>query len=99
MSAPGRTVIILDPILEICFLMLSFEPSPMASIAITEATPIMIPSIVKKVLILLSTMAFQAILNKFRILMLVFFFWHGCKSFGCRLNILVKAVFYYMAIF
>ena len=44
---------------------LSLEPSPIASIAITDATPIMMPNIVSKVLILLRTMALKAILNKF----------------------------------
>jgi len=53
------------PIDEISFLILCLEPSPMASMAITEATPIIIPSIVRKALSLFLTSARIAILNKF----------------------------------
>ena len=37
-----------DPISEICAWMLRLEPCPIASIVITEDTPIIMPSIVKK---------------------------------------------------
>ena len=69
-SDPGLTVIILEPILEIVARMLSFEPSPIANIAITEATPIIIPNMVSKVLVLLRTMALKAILIKFNSLII-----------------------------
>lgn len=44
--------------------MLRFEPWPMASIVMTDATPMMMPRAVKNDRILLAPMARRAILNK-----------------------------------
>ena len=43
----------LEPISDIWLLMLFFDPWPMASMVMTEATPIMMPSMVRKHLSLL----------------------------------------------
>ena len=58
-------MIMLEPISLICAWMLRFEPCPMASIVITEATPIMIPSIVRKPRNLLLASARTAIFIRF----------------------------------
>jgi hypothetical protein len=60
--------------LEICALMLFFEPSPMASMAITDATPIIIPNMVKKVRILLRRNALSATIIVFESFMRLYFF-------------------------
>ena len=62
---PGCTMIILDPICPISSRMLCLDPAPMASMEMTEATPIMIPSMVRKALILLFVRALKAIKIKF----------------------------------
>ena len=54
-----------DPISEICFCMLTFEPWPMAIMVMTDATPIIIPSMVRNALILLLMSARKAILKRF----------------------------------
>ena len=41
-------MITLEPISEICARMLCLEPCPMASIVMTDDTPIIMPSIVRK---------------------------------------------------
>jgi hypothetical protein len=61
----GMTITIFVPIDDICPRIFCFEPSPIASIAITDATPIIIPSIVRKALSLFLIKARIAILNKF----------------------------------
>jgi len=61
----------LVPILEIFSLMLFLEPSPMASIVITEPTPMMMPSIVSIALVLLSKRARHAILKRFCIFIIL----------------------------
>ena len=43
---PGRTMIVLLPMLAICCWMRCFAPEPMAAVAITAATPITMPSMV-----------------------------------------------------
>ena len=53
-----------EPISEIWAWMLFFEPWPMASMVMTEATPMMMPSIVRKARSLLLARARRAILNK-----------------------------------
>ena len=58
-------MIMFDPISEICSFMLFLEPWPMASIVMTEATPIMIPNIVRKQRSLLLFSAFSAIFRRF----------------------------------
>ena len=58
-------MIMFEPISEICAWMLFFEPWPMASIVMTEATPMMMPSMVRKARNLLLERARKAILNKF----------------------------------
>ena len=64
MSSPGWIIIMLDPISLISAWMLFFEPWPMASIVMTEPTPMMMPSIVRNPLNLLLPSAFRAILNR-----------------------------------
>ena len=66
---PGLTMIMLEPICPISARMLCFEPLPMASIAMTEATPMMMPSIVRKQRILLLSSALMHILSKLLISM------------------------------
>ena len=63
-SPPGWIIIILDPISLICAWMLRLDPWPMASIVITAATPIMMPSIVRNPRNLLLLRAFTAILKR-----------------------------------
>jgi len=53
-----------EPISDICCWILFFEPCPMASIVMTDATPIMMPSMVRKARSLLFANARRAILNK-----------------------------------
>jgi hypothetical protein len=60
----GMIITMLVPMSDISSRMLLLEPSPMASMAITDATPMMIPSIVSKALSLFLTSARMAILNK-----------------------------------
>ncbi len=62
---PGCTMIMFEPISEICSRMLRFDPWPMASIAMTEATPMMMPNIVRNPLNLLLARAFSAIFIRF----------------------------------
>jgi hypothetical protein len=50
--------------------MLSFEPCPMAIMIITAATPIIIPSMLKKERILLLATALKLIFNRFNIFIL-----------------------------
>jgi hypothetical protein len=61
----GITISRFVPIFDISFRIFCFEPSPMASMAITEATPMIIPSIVKTALRRFLTNARMAIINKF----------------------------------
>ena len=65
LSPPGEIIIMFEPISLISAWMLLFEPCPMASIVITDPTPMMIPSIVRNPLNLLLLSAFSAILNRF----------------------------------
>ncbi len=51
---------------ESSFLILSFEPCPILIMAITAATPMMMPSILRKDLILLLATAFSDTFIKFR---------------------------------
>ncbi|MNH45374.1 hypothetical protein D3C79_1077930 [compost metagenome] len=62
-------VIIFDPMLDNEALILCFEPSPIDIIVMTEATPIMMPSIVNKALNLFLCKASNASLIKFDIFM------------------------------
>ena len=55
----------LEPISEICAWMLFFEPCPMASIVMTDATPMMMPSMVRNARSLLLFKARKAILKRF----------------------------------
>ena len=64
-----------DPISAICARMLRFEPCPMASMVMTEATPMMIPNIVRKHRILLLLSALSAILV--RLVRFIMFFLIG----------------------
>ena len=64
-SPPGCIMMIFEPISAICACMLRFEPWPMASIVMTDATPMMMPSIVRKARILLFARARRAILKRF----------------------------------
>ena len=64
LSAPGLIIIMFEPISAMFACMLFFEPWPMASIVITDATPMMMPRAVRNDLILLAAMARRAILNK-----------------------------------
>ena len=66
----------LDIVLSVCF----FAPSPIDIMEMTEATPMIIPSVVKKVLNLLAIRLRSAILNKSQISMRI----PGLKS--CRLK-------------
>ncbi len=52
-AAPGKTIIRLRPIELICFSTMLDAPWPMATIAMTEAMPMTMPSIVRKVRTLL----------------------------------------------
>ena len=54
-----------EPISDICALMLFFDPWPMASMVMTDATPIIMPNMVRKHLILLLLRAFNAIFRRF----------------------------------
>ncbi|MNQ99381.1 hypothetical protein D3C85_1151130 [compost metagenome] len=59
-------VIMFDPIPDNEDLILCFEPSPIAIMAITAATPIIIPSMVKNARSLFLFSALKAIFNKFK---------------------------------
>ena len=66
LSSPGCIMIMLEPISAICFWMLTLEPWPMASMVMTEPTPMMMPSMVRNDRILLAAMALSAILNRLK---------------------------------
>ena len=53
-----------DPISEICAWILLFDPCPMASMVMTEATPMMMPNMVRKARNLLFARARKAILKR-----------------------------------
>jgi hypothetical protein len=57
----GRMVIIFDPMLDSWSCMLCFDPCPIATMAITAATPMIIPSMVKKARNLFRCNALKAI--------------------------------------
>ena len=61
-------MIMLEPISEICLLMLCLLPCPMASMVMTEPTPMMMPSMVRNERSLLAAMARRAILRRLLIL-------------------------------
>ena len=65
MNVPGSTS-------AISCMMVALEPVPRASMMMTDDTPMMMPSIVRKLRILLAPMALRAILNKLR--MFIFFY-------------------------
>ena len=73
MSAPGWIMIMLEPISLICAWMLCFDPWPMANIVITEATPMMMPSMVRNPRSLLLANARIAIFSKFAAFILICF--------------------------
>jgi hypothetical protein len=60
---PGRTIKTLVPRLAICDRMVALAPSPIATIAMTAPTPMMIPSMVRKDLSLFLRSARRAILK------------------------------------
>ena len=64
MSPPGCTMIMLEPISLISAWMLRFDPCPMASMVMTDATPMMMPSMVRKARSLLLPKALNAILRR-----------------------------------
>ena len=64
MSAPGEIMIMLLPISAMLACMLRLLPWPMASMVMTEATPMMMPRAVRKERILLAKMARMAILKR-----------------------------------
>ena len=64
MSPPGWIMIMFEPISLISAWMLFFEPWPMASMVMTEATPMMMPNMVRNPRSLLLLSALTAILNK-----------------------------------
>ena len=70
MSAPGRIMMMLVPICEMFWRMLSFEPWPMAIMMMTAATPMMMPSMERNERNLLLAMARRATLNRLIIFML-----------------------------
>ena len=61
----GWIMIILEPISEICARILRFDPCPMASIAMTAATPMIIPSMVRNPRNLLLVSARSAMRTRF----------------------------------
>ena len=63
-SPPGCTMMMFEPISLIWAWMLRFEPWPMASIVMTDATPMMMPSMVRKARNLLLARARRAILKR-----------------------------------
>ena len=65
MSAPGEIMIMLLPISAMLALMLALLPCPMASMVMTAAMPMMIPSAVGNDRILLAAIALMAILKRF----------------------------------
>ena len=64
MNVPGSTS-------AISCMMVALEPVPRASMMMTDDTPMMMPSMVRKLRILLAPMALRAILNKLRIFIVV----------------------------
>src|SRR6185437_10693235 len=60
---PGNTIKTLVPRAAICARIVDLAPSPIATMAITAPTPIMMPSMVKKARSLLRANALRAILN------------------------------------
>ena len=58
-------MIMFEPISSIEARILRFDPCPMASIAMTAATPMITPNMVRKARILLLAMARNAIRNRF----------------------------------
>ena len=73
LMVPGMTKSILEPMLAIWSWMLFFDPWPIASIVITDATPIIIPSIVRNERILLRFNALIATFKRFRGFISLFF--------------------------
>ena len=64
-SAPVWIMIMFEPISAICSRMLRLEPCPMASMAMTEATPMMMPSMVRNPRNLLPERARRAMRMRF----------------------------------
>lgn len=92
-------MIMLEPISEICLRMLLFDPCPMASMAMTEATPMMIPSAVRKERSLLAAIALNAILKRFivfinnQFLLVVLWYRKLGECFGGRKDVRIQGVF------
>ena len=63
----------LVPMVESSLRMLSFEPCPMAIMMMTAATPMMIPSMERKLRILLLATALRLTLNRFVMFILVIY--------------------------
>ncbi len=66
-TLPDRTMMMLLPMLRICSSIRAVAPDPTATIAITAATPMMIPSMVRADRSLLTLSALNAILTLARI--------------------------------
>ena len=64
----------LVPMVESSLRMLSFEPCPMAIMMMTAATPMMIPSMERKLRILLLATALRLTLNRFVIFISVIYY-------------------------
>jgi hypothetical protein len=77
-AAPGKTMKLLAPILAIVLLIVFEEPLPISIIAITAATPIIMPNIVRVVRIGLRRMALSAV-RSIRIMRnnLIFYFYQS----------------------
>src|SRR5215469_4500593 len=90
--------------------MLCLEPCPMATMAMTLATPMMIPSMVRKALSLFRWSAFKAIrrrlkrlmIGRFRVVviyLIIFGLGQRGQDFFGRFSVFIRAVFHHLAIF
>ncbi len=70
----------------------------MANIVMTDATPMMMPNIVRKHRSLLLTSALRAILSKLAKFISVVVVWQGFEGLACRKWTLVEGVGYYLAV-
>src|ERR1044072_713989 len=99
----GLMVIILEPILLNWSCLLCLLPCPMATMAITAATPMMIPNMVKNARSLLRCSAFEAIrikLNSFMLFQLIVCcYWQCGQHFAGRTHLRIPVIFYHFSIF
>src|SRR5216117_2920324 len=102
-------VIMFDPMLDNWSCILFFEPCPMATMAITAPTPMMIPSIVRKARNLFRCNARNAIrkrlksfiyfiINSCGINLEILRYWLVGKHFFCGAHIFVFAILYHTSV-